>query len=330
MILGARGCTKCGTPANNAIIQDQAVNRVEYEQKGDSKKMTAIFTNSIGEQLVHSFQGLFGVPNSKGILNGNPFSSNKGALLTNRSGKTTQGKPDVFEDAELIDQVSDASINESLPEIFRPDGEKLVLINSRLKQRGKRDKGIRIALLGIYAYSLTEKKQVNRNMINEILDHAKVNDGNFRKWFSNCDEITKLDDGYLELSMPGINAVKAILSEFSDSTIEKGSVEFSHLSGKVKHKKVATRALTKDTNKKVPGTMSKSLGKASPLNLINQLIQESFFSKKRKIGEVVQHLKDNKATSISNGTAATVLARLIKSNKLKREKNGEAQYEYYQ
>jgi hypothetical protein len=174
----------------------EPLNRIEFEQKGDSKKFVANFTNQIGEGLVQSLGGLF-LSNAQKIQS-NPFSNIKSIPLPK------SGKKETVEDATIVTELDENEYAQALQMVFKYDEEKFKVVNQRLKQTGKRDHAIRLAILVLYAYLKVNQPQVKRALVNDILQHAKVYDGNFKTWISNCDEITKLDINTLELSLPGI------------------------------------------------------------------------------------------------------------------------------
>ena len=317
----AFGCSNCGTPVNEVKVASIAVNNIEFEQNGDKKKFVANFTDHIGEGLVSTLSSLFLGTQPKSAAN--PFNSNK----TNQVSQNSSVKKETpFDDALILD-LNEDDMNEVLTKIFRFDGEKVAFVNTRLKQSGKLDHAIRISILTLYAHLAIGKNQVNRNILNDILNHAKVYDGNYRTWMSNCDEISKLENGeLLELSLPGITAAKNILIEFLDATIEKGQLEFSNPRSKKRKKKKAT---TDDPVSSGPPKKTNN-SKKSPLQGIEELIQEDYFKDKRRIADIVSFMKDHKATTITNSTLATVMGRLVKNKKLKREKSlTDGQYEYY-
>lgn len=315
----AIGCSNCGTAIKT---QSQAVNNIEFEQNGDKKKFVANFTDHIGEGLVNSLSTLFLGSNYKSSPN--PFTANKNVHgLQNSSTK----KESLIDEAVIID-LGDDELNDALTKIFRFDGDKISLINTRVKQTGKLDHAIRLSLLTLYAYSAVGKNQIQRSVLNEILNHAKVYDGNYRVWMAKCDEVSKIDNGdILELSLPGINAAKNILVEFLDSAVQKGNIEFSGLSNRNKRRK---KKKSIDDDEKTSDNPSKSNGsRKSPLQSVEELIKENYFSDRRKAKDIIPYIKDNKAITITASTLATVLGRLIKNGKLKREKNSDGQYEYF-
>jgi hypothetical protein len=97
---------------------------------------------------------------------------------------------------------------------------------------------------------------------------------------------------------------------------------------------VATAAGKKKSHKKAakggtPGTSKPASSKKSPKNSVTALIADGYFSQKRSIGAVVSHLAEKKATTLSQQAVQMALNRLVQNDEMKREKNGEGQYEYF-
>jgi len=320
LLENAKLCVTCGTPTAAHSNTVEPLNRIEFEQKGDSKKFVANFTNQIGEGLVQSLGGLF-TPNAQKNQN-NPFSN----LKTIPPLKS--GKKDNIEDATVVTELDESGYSQVLQLVFKYEDDKFKVVNQRLKQTGKKDHAIRLALLVLYAYSKVNQPQVKRAVINDILQHAKVYDANFKTWIANCDEITKIDASTLELSLPGITAAEAILQEIMDPNVDKGVVVFSKLSARSKGKRTAKNA--ENGNESSDGIKKGSgSSKKTPAKIVDELVAEGYFTSKRGIGEVSKYLDEKKALPINLSSLATVLARLTRNKMLNREKNKDGQYEYF-
>jgi hypothetical protein len=72
----------------------------------------------------------------------------------------------------------------------------------------------------------------------------------------------------------------------------------------------------------------KSSSRKGPIYYLSLLIDDGYFNQPRQINAIVEHLKDDKAIIYKANAISTALRRLISSNKLKRNKNAENQYEY--
>src|ERR1019366_558590 len=65
-----------------------------------------------------------------------------------------------------------------------------------------------------------------------------------------------------------------------------------------------------------------------PSAILQALLEKGFFDKKKTIGEVANHCKNNLARPIPMNQLSGPLARLVRDEKLSRSKNAENQYEY--
>ncbi len=326
------GCSNCGNPIIQKQEVNKAVNSIEFEQKGNNRRFVANFTDTVGENLVASLGGLF-------LGNGtfqkpiqNPFVQTKSAQLPPSNTTNSTKNDSQFEDAIVLDP-SNEDINGLLVKIFEAEDEKISLINSRVKHSGKRDQAIRITLLLLYAYTLTGKKQVKRSEVVDILQRAAVYDNNYIGWLSKCDEIKKVDGELLELNLPGKDAAVEILKEFGNPSIEKGSVQFSALSGKASKGRAKKSKLDTSTSSETASgsKSSNNSSRMTPVKMLDILIAESYFNQKRRVPEIIKFCKEIKAHTLETSPLSVALSRMIKNGKMKREKNtADNQYEYYQ
>lgn len=65
-----------------------------------------------------------------------------------------------------------------------------------------------------------------------------------------------------------------------------------------------------------------------PSAILQSLLEKGFFDKKKTITDVVSHCKNNLARTIPTNQLSGPLARLVRDEKLSRNKNAENQYEY--
>lgn len=327
---GAKACSSCGSNTIDNGPINAAINNIEFEQKGDSRRFKANFTDLVGENLMHSLGGLF-LGTSSIRPNQNPFTNNNKIIQAPNGTPPAKKALPAFEYGHEV-QYNGEEVNTILANIFREENEELILINQRLKQTGKRDHAIRIALVALYGYSVIGKNQVSKQVINKMLQSAAVYDRNYLTWLGKCDEVKKIDSENLELNLPGRDAAIAILNEFIDSSIEKGAVHFSATSGagkrgkgkKVKSEREGAEA---GTGKSVSSRSSSS----SPTKMIDTLIAEMYFAERRRAPEIIKYCKDMKGQTLTNDSIRMVLLRKIKDQSLKREVNPtDQQYEYFQ
>ncbi len=316
LVLGNMGCENCGTPLFKAQIEktsDIPFNEFEMEQKGDSKKMKARFTDN-AVSTVGNLLGLFNGTNSN--LNLKPKLS-----ITQSTSKPNSMSPTSVigaESATIISELTPEAIQSCLQQVFQDDNETLKLINPRLKHTGKLDQAIRISLLLLYAYRASGKPILERKFLTEVLDNAKVYDGNFKVWIANCDEISSRTEG-LELSLPGVQAAESIIMELLDGSIEKGKIIFSKKKGSSKRKKSSSD----------DSAGKEKTGKGA-IGIMEELKSEGFFDQKRKIAEIIQHCSTKKVKHFKSTDLSGPLGRLVKDKKLQREKNTtDSQYEYF-
>jgi hypothetical protein len=76
-----------------------------------------------------------------------------------------------------------------------------------------------------------------------------------------------------------------------------------------------------------PKKTSKAKGRG-PSVILQSLLGKGFFDKKKTISDVVNHCKNNLARPIPMNQLSGPLARLVRDEKLARNKNAENQYEY--
>lgn len=67
---------------------------------------------------------------------------------------------------------------------------------------------------------------------------------------------------------------------------------------------------------------------SGPAAILHSLLDKGFFDKKKTISDVVTHCKNNLARAIPMNQLSGPLARLVRDEKLSRNKNAENQYEY--
>jgi hypothetical protein len=105
--------------------------------------------------------------------------------------------------------------------IFRFEGDKVALIERRLKATSKIDFCKRLIVLYLYANSLQGKSSVLRSNVTKLLEDAGLNNPNTRNWIAknNC---TRSDDETktIELIIPGLEEAKRYLGEINNPDIE--------------------------------------------------------------------------------------------------------------
>jgi hypothetical protein len=72
----------------------------------------------------------------------------------------------------------------------------------------------------------------------------------------------------------------------------------------------------------------KSLGGTGAVAILTQLAATDFFDTPKTINDILEHCKHNLARTFKANEFSGKLARMVRSNQLKREKNADNQYEY--
>lgn len=310
LIKDAIGCGSCGTLILSKENQQDRLNEIEFEQKGDSKKFKAIFTDNVGHDLVATFGGMVGMS----IQKKNKISIGKQSIGLSFSSSA--------EDIEDVNEFDEDDISKALLNVFKQDGDKLILQTTTLKATKDIHKSIRVALLTLFAYKVLQKvEDLDRQKLTDVLGRAKLNSGNFRSWISNCDEIIHKGKNLIFLSVSGQEKALEVLKEVLNPEVIDGSVVFSKNSSKSKRKKSNSDEPEVKEGKKTSGK--------SPKEFVLKLISEKFFENKQSTSEIIQYLKINYASNFSSGQIATVLGRLIGEQKLKREKGDSGNYVYF-
>jgi len=84
-----------------------------------------------------------------------------------------------------------------------------------------------------------------------------------------------------------------------------------------------------DKNDVVSPKRKASAARGGPAQALNELLGEGFFKEKRTIGQIIDHLGSKKARSFKPNELSTTLTRFVRDNRLKRDRNGEGQFEYH-
>lgn len=69
-------------------------------------------------------------------------------------------------------------------------------------------------------------------------------------------------------------------------------------------------------------------GKPGPKKIIGELIDNGFFAEPKIIGDIIQHLQDSRGRTYKSTELSPALVRLLRDERLEREKNSDGQYEY--
>lgn len=83
----------------------------------------------------------------------------------------------------------------------------------------------------------------------------------------------------------------------------------------------ARRASKKSGKRKSSGS--------GPIPTLNQIIEGGFFAKHRTLKDIIEHCRNDKARNFKPNELSGPLGRLVRDQRLKRQKNADGQYEYW-
>ena len=83
----------------------------------------------------------------------------------------------------------------------------------------------------------------------------------------------------------------------------------------------APRASNKSGKRKSSGS--------GPIPTLNQLLEGGFFAKHRTLNDIIEHCRNDKARNFKPNQLSGPLGRLVRDQRLKRQKNADGQYEYW-
>jgi len=234
----ARFCATCGVSTKgraDAVVvtngnggSSDTLNTLDFDETTKSRSLHAKLTDRAVESLSNSL-GVYVGNHISVVSRGRRGQVQPTAITDNEQLRLPGYSPETIDqpDGNVIDVEPSASVphapaagteRENLRRFFSYDGDRLRLIDSRLKAKSKRDQGQRLAILFLYAHELEDREKVPRASLNTILEEAKVNDGNIRFWIGKADEFLK-DGNKIGLSVPGRERARKILAEALDSTI---------------------------------------------------------------------------------------------------------------
>lgn len=326
-------CRKCGTAregnANFCIgcgesfslisgSTERAINRIEFSQKGNSKTMTANFTDEVGVYLASAFNS---VVTGQPIPPKNPFRSplqiNSGKSNGNGFVKDTSSN---IQDAEVIDVDSTST----LAKIFKQnDDGKLEIIDNRLKERSKHDKMKRLSVLFLYAKKLSGVDSVSRTELNAIVGTEKLVDNNYRNFLAKegLKYFSLKADGTFSLLAGGNDYAEQILEEITNPDYKPNQSKAGRKSGK-------KSGSSSTSNTESNGSKKSASNNPSALEMMKNLNGENYFSNNRKLNDIVIYCREKKTVKFSSSSISIALSRLVKDGVLDRERK-DGQYEYW-
>ena len=132
LLKDAKACIFCGEEAGSKTTPPN-MNTIEFSETKNSRNFKANFTDIVGQSISDSF----------GIILSNKIATKKPSVLLSNGGAFNKPEVTETEDAEVIEELIDNPEINQLKRIFKTDGDKTTLSETRLKATSKRDYGIR-------------------------------------------------------------------------------------------------------------------------------------------------------------------------------------------
>lgn len=126
----------------------------------------------------------------------------------------------------------------------------------------------------------------------------------------------------IKLTVPGKKLAEDLVTRLKNNDI--GDF-FSNVTSRPASKSSTRKTSSSPTEAKQSSSNS---GRPGPGAIIETLILDGFFDQKKGPADVVKYCKESKVLTYNNTEISVSLARAVKSNKLKREKNEDGQYGY--
>lgn len=205
LLKDAKACIYCGEEVG---VKSSAtnMNTIEFSETKNTRNFKANFTDTVGQSISDSF----------GIILSNKLVPRKPNTLPISGGFLKSPDANNTEEAEVVEEMNDNPELRQLKMIFKTDGEKITLSETRLKANSKRDYGIRLSIIFLYYKHLLGIDNVPRKDLTSILQNASVEDSNLRKWIANNPYIGVNND-LVEIKAAGIDSAKKYLLEIKNT-----------------------------------------------------------------------------------------------------------------
>jgi hypothetical protein len=207
-----------------------------------------------------------------------------------------------------------------LKDIFDEKNGVLTPIENRLKQKNHRDYARRLVVLFLYMHEILGRDRVARSAVMSLLDAAKINDDNARKWLSGG-EMTVTVNEEVRLNSKGKESAKQFLAELDDDSVPDVPVAPSK---KPKSKAESKSELKEEGDK---SARYKKRG-TSYRGRITELIAEGWFTDARRTGKQVQAELERRGNKFDMNRINDALKNNTVKKVLDREKVGE-EWEYW-
>jgi predicted RNA-binding Zn-ribbon protein involved in translation (DUF1610 family) len=222
----AGACVECGARvespgAYNAPttypLDGRSANTLELREEVSRGKRSRTLRVACTDDAVESLSPTIG------MLLGTPFAEQPkrrerdtvvidGYALPLPSGEQPESRHAAAPSSRFVTDTVDGGDQELIKHVFLRDGERLLLIEPRLKATSQRNAVQRLTHLYLYARQLEGHGRVPRDELNAALREHGLFDSNASSWISRSDELLKVDDT-IGLTNAGLEAARTALRE---------------------------------------------------------------------------------------------------------------------
>lgn len=222
---GANFCSKCGLDVKNKKQQSSSANTFELNETKEGRTIKAEFSDNMGSNMTETLAQLVTKKfEHKQLTNGMNGSLSDEKKDDSESVIDIQGE--VIEDTKV--QNNSPTKSTDIESLFREKDRKLDLLVTDLKASKKYDYGMRLAYLIVLFYKSKGKDDVDKSVINGLLNYFGVNDGSFRKEFAKTKAHFIVDSGKVEFRPAGLQQANVYLKEVLDDS-KQGSWKLKDL-----------------------------------------------------------------------------------------------------
>jgi hypothetical protein len=234
---GARACVECGTLVGDGATtgtdsrqrEAAAPNRIRLEETRTSRSLDVSVTDAAVEHLSEPLSaflagGLREVQGSRRRHDrqmGGPLAEQLPLVAGDDEAIEVSGSVVPSRSAVILPAGSSGDWDR-LRRIFKHEGEKIVLMDPRLKADTKVEYVGRLTCLYLYAHDLEGRPRVARALLKDMLEERGLWAADTRRWLGNTDDVVVSDGDMIELSVPGKERAIESLDRIENHDIPQG------------------------------------------------------------------------------------------------------------
>lgn len=198
----AKICIICGEEVV-LKISSPTMNTIEFTESNGKRAFKAAFTDTVGQNITETF-GYF-IANK--ITQSNKFTPKKGEKVNNQESLEYP-----YVEANPL-ELPENETESSLKSIFRGEGDKVSLLQPKLKASSRNDFLKRLVCLFLAYKKILGMEKIPRSDLTTLLNHVSINDGNTRFTIGHETVYFRSKNNEVELLAPGEEFVRTILPE---------------------------------------------------------------------------------------------------------------------